>query len=335
MARPEELRLWARVASLYYEHKLKQTEVAKRLGLSQASVSRALRRAEEEGIVRITVSTPSGTYPDLEDAVRERHGLREVIVVDPGHNEREMLRNLGSAAAFYVESTLDRNEVIGISSWSETLLAMTRALHPVSRPSGGRVLQILGGVGNPVGETHASQLTRELAEPLHADVTMLPAPGIVGSRATREVMLADPYVAEAIRMFSEVTLALVGIGAITPSKLLASSGNVFTAEELHQLQEKGAVGDICLRFFDSDGVPVMSDVQDRVISMELEQLRRVRRSVGIAGGARKVEAITGAVRGRWVNVLITDAATAAALAGVGDDMPIHKTDDFPRIGSES
>jgi DNA-binding transcriptional regulator LsrR (DeoR family) len=335
MARQEELRLWARVASLYYEHRLKQTEVAARLGLSQASVSRALRRAEDEGIVRITVSTPAGTFPDLEDAVRDRYGLHEVIVVDPGHSEREMLRNLGSAAAFYVESTLDRNEVIGISSWSETLLAMTRALHPTARPAGSRVLQILGGVGNPVGETHASQLTRQLAEPLHADVTMLPAPGIVGSRATRDVMLADPYVAEAIRRFSEVTLALVGIGAITPSKLLASSGNVFTAGELDQLREKGAVGDICLRFFDTEGVPVTSDVQDRVISMELEQLREVRRSVGIAGGARKLEAIAGAVRGRWVNVLITDAVTAAALAGMGLNAASAEDEDLARVGSES
>lgn len=327
--------MWARVASLYYEHKLKQAEISKRLGLSQATVSRALRRAEEEGIVRITVSTPAGTYPDLEDAIRERYGLHEVVVVDPGHNEREMLRNLGSAAAFYVESTLGRDEVIGISSWSETLLAMTRALHPINRPSGGRVLQILGGVGNPVGETHASQLTRQLAEPLHADITMLPAPGVVGSRATRDVMLADPYVAEAIRLFSEVTLALVGIGALTPSKLLASSGNVFTADELDQLKEKGAVGDICLRFFDADGVPVATDVQDKVISMELDQLRQVKRSVGIAGGKRKLEAITGAVRGRWVNVLITDVVTAAALVGVGDDEWDTEATPATRVGSEN
>jgi DNA-binding transcriptional regulator LsrR (DeoR family) len=134
-------------------------------------------------------------------------------------------------------------------------------------------------------------------------------------------MLADPYVAEAVGRFSEVTLALVGIGAITPSKLLASSGNVFMAEELDQLREKGAVGDICLRFFDADGMPVASDVEDRVISMELEQLRQVHRSVGIAGGARKLEAITGAARGHWINVLITDATTAAAMAGMGENAP--------------
>lgn len=313
MARPEELRLWARVASLYYEHKLKQTDIARQLGLSQASVSRALRHAEEEGIVRISVSNPAGTFPELEDALRSLFGLKEAIVVDAGSTEQDLLRNLGSAAAFYIETTLRRNEVIGISSWSETLLAVTRALHPLGKPSGARVLQILGGVGNPTAEIHAAQLTRELALPLHAETTMLSAPGVVGSPATRKVLLDDAYVAEAVQMFADVTLALVGIGALRPSKLLASSGNVFSASELDELEALGAVGDICLRFFDRDGTPIQSGVKDRVIGIELEQLRTVPRSVGIAGGTRKRTAIAGALRGHWVNVLITDAETAAHL----------------------
>jgi len=313
MARPEELRLWARVASLYYEHRLKQTEIARQLGLSQASVSRSLRHAEEEGIVRISVSRPAGTFPELEDGLRSTYGLKEAIVVDTGLTEQDLLRNLGSAAAFYIETTLMRNEVIGISSWSEALLAATRALHPLGKPCGARVVQILGGVGNPAAEIHASQLTRQLASPLHAETTMLSAPGVVGSAATKKVLLDDPYVSEAVHMFSAVTLALVGIGALTPSRLLASSGNVFSASELDELEALGAVGDICIRFFDRDGRPIESELRDRVVGMDLEQLRAVRRSVGIAGGARKRTAIAGALRGHWINVLITDAETAAHL----------------------
>jgi DNA-binding transcriptional regulator LsrR (DeoR family) len=126
-------------------------------------------------------------------------------------------------------------------------------------------------------------------------------------------MLQDRYVQEAMALFRSVTVALVGIGAVEPSKLLAASGNVFSPGELRSLSVRGAVGDICLRFFDADGVPVVTPLDDRVIAIGLQELRRVDRVVGIAGGKRKTAAIRGALQGGWVNVLITDRGTAERL----------------------
>jgi DNA-binding transcriptional regulator LsrR (DeoR family) len=126
-------------------------------------------------------------------------------------------------------------------------------------------------------------------------------------------MLQDPFIRQALDSFDQITLALVGIGALEPSKLLASSGNVFSEEELEMLRDCKAVGDICLRFFQADGTPVNTSLNDRVISMHLDQLKRVRRSVGIGGGSRKYDAIAGALRGGWINVLITDCFTAKKL----------------------
>ena len=80
MSRREELRLIAKVANLYYIDNLKQTDIANRLDLSQAGVSRLLKRAFDEKIVRISVTTPSGYYPDVEEEIRDQYGLKEVIV---------------------------------------------------------------------------------------------------------------------------------------------------------------------------------------------------------------------------------------------------------------
>jgi DNA-binding transcriptional regulator LsrR (DeoR family) len=203
--------------------------------------------------------------------------------------------------------------VIGISSWSATLLAAVDAMTPITKPIGVQVIQILGGVGLPTAESNAVYIVSRLAMLVQGQSILLPVPAVVSGLDTRQLYLHDPFVCETIDRFDSVTLALLGIGSVEPSDLLASSGNIFSPQELETLRGLGAVGDVCLRFFDAAGAPVKSPLNDRVIGMELKQLRKVKRSVGIAGGQRKVAAIHGAVRGGYINVLITDLSTAQAL----------------------
>jgi DNA-binding transcriptional regulator LsrR (DeoR family) len=281
--------------------------------MSQSTISRLLKRAEQAGIVRITVSVPSGAHPELEEALQERFGLKEAIVIDSIEDDEQIVRDLGPAAAYYVETTLRPQDVVGLSSWSAALLAMVDSMQPSTRGNGVRVVQILGGVGNPSAEVHATHLTRRFANLVGGSATLLPAPGVVGSTEARRVLMKDRFVQEAAQLMNTVTLALVGIGAIEPSRMLAQSGNVFSSQELETLRSQGAVGDICLRFFDSEGVPLVSPLNDRVIGMDLAQLKKAARVVGVAGGSRKMAAIRGALIGRLVNVLLTDRSTAERL----------------------
>jgi DNA-binding transcriptional regulator LsrR (DeoR family) len=313
MARIDELRLMTKIARMYHTQGLRQADICEKLNIHQSTVSRVLKRAEREGIVRTIVSAPSGTHTEMEDALQERFGLVEANVVDSADDEEHIVRDLGAAAAYYIETTLKPDDVIGISCWSAALLAMVDAMRPNQRWKRARVVQILGGVGNPSAEFHATQLTRRLADLIGGTATLLPAPGVVGSVEAKQVLLADPFVKEAMDLFPAVTVALVGIGALEPSKALASSGNVFSPRELGLLAGAGAVGDICLRFFDEAGRPLKSELNERVISIELDQLARARRVVGVAGGRRKTAAIRGALAGRLVNVLITDLKAAERL----------------------
>jgi DNA-binding transcriptional regulator LsrR (DeoR family) len=193
---------------------------------------------------------------------------------------------------------------------------MVDAMHQIPRAMGARVVQILGGASESPAKTHAVYLASQLGTLVRGEVTFLTAPGIVGSKEARGILLNDPYVRGAIELFDEVTLALVGIGVVEPSPLLASSGNIFSPEEQAMLREHGAVGDVLIHFFDSQGQPVNTPLDNRVIGMSLEQLKRVRRSVGVAGGKRKHEAIHGALKGGLVNTLITDRFTAERLVQI-------------------
>ena len=315
MVNTDELRLMTKIARMYYERELRQGEIANIMGLSQSSISRLLNSAKEAGIVRITVNIPYGVNSEIEEQIEQKFGLKDAIVVDCEDDQDEILlqREIGAAAAYYVETIVHNNDVVGISSWSSSLLALVDAMHQVPGRSGIQVVQILGGIGNPSAEVHANRLTGRFASLVNGTAHFLPAPGILATEEALKVLLADQYVREATNLFNRVTIALVGIGDIEPSKLLTLSGNVFSLEEQEELRSKGAVGDILLRFFDEVGKPVKGPLSNRVVSMSLQQLTRANRAIAVAGGPRKFKAILGALRGKWINVLVTDRRTAERL----------------------
>jgi DNA-binding transcriptional regulator LsrR (DeoR family) len=212
-----------------------------------------------------------------------------------------------------METTIREGEIVGISSWSRNLLAMVDALHPTQRGNGGKVIQILGGMGSPEAQVHATSVTQRLAYLLGATAVLLPAPGVVGSSEAKKVLEKDDYVRRVLNLFPKIETALVGIGSMQPSKLLASSGNRFSENEMRQLHALGAVGDICMRFFDAEGRLVATPLHNRVIGIELEALKSAKRVIGVAGGARKEDPIRAALRAKWINVLITDKKTAENL----------------------
>ena len=316
MSRLDEIRLMAKVARMYYDQGIRQQEITERLNIHQSKVSRMLKRAREANIVRISVATPAGFFPDLEDALESRFQLKEAVVVDSDGDEERVVRDLGAAAAYYVETTIKPEMVIGISSWSRSLFSMVDTLHPSTAGAGGKVVQILGGVGNASTQYQAMLLAQRLAGLIGASPVLLQAPGVVGSPEAKAVLVRDAAVEGASKLFSKLDLALVGIGSLEPSHLLASSGNIFSPEERRQLRRAGAVGDICFQFIDKQGGPIDSPLMKRVIGIDLATLKSAPRVVGIAGGESKLTAVRASLKGKWINVLITDKRTAERLISV-------------------
>lgn len=323
MSRADDLRLITRIAHMYYVEERKQTEIAEALRLPQARISRLLKRAIDENIVRITITPPPGVFADLEAQMRGRYGLDQVIIAESVSDEEDaIIAAIGAAAAHFFETTVAEGEVIGLSSWSASLLGMVDTIAPVKRVHASKIVQLLGGVGSPAAQSHAQHMITRMARLTGAKAQFLPAPGIAGSPESRSVLLADPFVAETLSCFPQLTMVLVGIGAMTPSKMLANSGNAFTPHELDELAAHGAVGDISLRFFDAGGTPVVTPFDDRVIGISLEEVKAAKRVVAVAGGARKIAAIHAALTGGYVDVLVTDYLTAERLMASETNRPV-------------
>jgi DNA-binding transcriptional regulator LsrR (DeoR family) len=316
MPRPRsapDLYLLSKVSTLYYLRDQTQQEIADRLRLSRPAVSRLLREAQDQGIVQITISPPRGLHIDLESRLEERFGLGVVRVVpaEPGTSPDLLRRQIGAASAAYFARTVHSGDTIGLA-WGTTLSAMVQAMAPLPT-EGVHVVQTLGGVGPPAAEAYAAEVVRRLAQLLGAAPVLFPVPGIVATTEVRDVLLRDSHVQAALRYFDRLDTVYVGIGGIRTNALLADT-DALPPGTAESLVRAGAVGDIALRFFDAEGAPVRSALDERILGITAEQLHKVPRVVAIAGGAEKVDAIQAALRSKMVDVLITDQQTAEELS---------------------
>ena len=307
MAKQDEQRLLVKIATLYYLEGRKQSDIAQLLSLSQSFISRALTRCQKEGVVKISVVQPSNIFLNLEKGIEERYGIKQAIVV----TDHTIKRAIGSAAAHYLETRLRPKDFIGVSSWSSTIRAMVDEVHAQNLKASG-VIQLLGGVG-PNGNVQATILTQTLAQHLNCEAWLLPSQSIEGSVEEKKRLVASQDVADVIARFDDVDIAIVGIGILEPSQLLKTSGNYYHEDMLQVLADRGAVGDICLHYYDKHGQPVLQDDEDPVIGMALDKIKKCPNVVALAGGKDKVAAIKGAMQGGYIDVLITDFPTARML----------------------
>lgn len=310
-------RLLIKIARFYYQEELTQAQIADRLRLSRQKVQRLLHEAREAGTVQFTIRPIMGIFADLERALEQRFGLREAVVIETSEydDQTNVAREVGAGAADYSMRVVHPHDSIVIS-WGGTMLGMVNALS--AKPQREdiaevAVIQGLGGLVDPNHEAHAADLTRRLAKCLGGSAYLLPAPGVAGTRSARNALYNDPHVAQVLQKARRATLAFMGIGAPRSDSILVQQGTIVKWDELTELTDRGAVGDINLRFFDERGQKVPSDLDDRVIGLTLDEIKQIGHVVGMAGGAAKLRAIRGALEGKLIHALVTDSSTAQRL----------------------
>ena len=326
---PQHLRMMSVAARLYFVQEIRQREVAQRLGVSQARVSRLLRQAHDCGIVCTLLNIPEGLHPDLEEQVEQRYGVSEVHVVEVPAPDDAVPYALGWAAArFFSVGTL-RGATIGFTSWSTTLQELAGALDDTLPRTGvQRVVETVGGLGPPAAQHAAARATQRLSRLLGAEPVYLRTPGIASTPAARESAARDPHVQRALELLSDLDVVFVGVGPSLPPPAPGGDG-LLTPDQLQQVRDLGAAGQIVQRQLDADGRPLPSALDDLVVGITLPQLMQARRRVVVAGGRSKHSAIAAAVRGGWVDVLMTDVQTARHLVAEPGDSPLATSPTRP------
>ena len=297
------------IATRFYLTGQSQIEIARSAGLDASTVSRYLKRARDEGIVRIEIKRPRTLHGDLAlELARDFHLKRAVVVAsEPGPGA---VQAVARAASDYVNSQLLNGMRLGLS-WGRMLSAAIHLLPP-GTVTDLDVSLLHGGVGSAGAGIQGVELARHIASlHPHSHVHYLHAPVLVDSPDIKDAMLRDGSIRAALELAKSRDLALVGIGTLDESAPLIRYGHI-SPKDRKRLLAAGAVGDMCTRFFTPEGQPVRV-LDDRLIAIEWDELKRIPLVVAMAAGLEKRDAILGALRAGCMNVLVTDEATARAV----------------------
>ena len=302
--------LLAQVATWYYEEGLDQEAIGQRINRSRSMVSRLLEEARQAGLVEVRVKYPLKTDADCEWRLCQAFGLRDAVVLaQTPVDHQTLLRRLGDLGARYVQGHLHDDILIGVG-WGTSVHAVVRSM-PFAPVSRGRVVQMIGAVGHGDPMVDGAELARWLAQKLNADYHYISAPLLVESEVVAQALLRERSIAEALDLAARAELAIIGIGTVDPAQSSLLRAGYITDEELGQLLQLGAVGDVMARQLDAQGHLLDVPVNQRVIGLQdICRLRDIPVVMGVAGGVAKAEAILAALRGRYVNVLVTDRNTA-------------------------
>jgi deoxyribonucleoside regulator len=305
----EQAELLAQVAHLYFNEGLDQNAIARRLKVSRSSISRLLAQARREGVVEIRIHYPLPTSEPLATALQERFGLQQALVLHTAElRADDILQRVCLLAAKYLDANLNNGDVLGIS-WGGTLHELVQNFHP-SHSRAVDVVQLVGTLRSSDSEIDGANLARHMAEQLGGQFHNLAAPLIVENAETRRALLQEPAISEVLDLARRAAVVVVGIGGLSESSSAVVRLGLCTQEQLESIKRQQGVGDICAQYFDVSGCLIKGGINERVVGIDLRTLKDLPRVVGLAVGRQKACAILGALRGRLINVLVTDDVTA-------------------------
>jgi DNA-binding transcriptional regulator LsrR (DeoR family) len=294
---------------MYYLEGKIQSEIAETVGVTRSMVSRMLTEARESGIVEIRIHRPLQSEPELATALKERFGLKDALVITTRHRRGDgLIRSLGSAATRILERHLAPNKILGLA-WGTSISATVDAFEPVE-PIPVSVVQLVGAMGARIMEYDGHDLVSRMAEKLGGEAYYLNAPYICDTPEIAESLLNSVGIRETINVGRRSDIALLGIGSTVPEFSSFFLAGYITRLELEDMRQEGAVGDVCGSHFDINGQAACSDFSDRLVSIRRADLLAVPVRLGVAGGEGKADAILGALRGKYVNVLVIDSNAA-------------------------
>ncbi|MGM0214396.1 sugar-binding transcriptional regulator [Enterococcus sp. AZ109] len=313
MSYSDDRRLLIEIASMYYEEGAKQSEVAKKFNISRSLVSKYLSKARKLGLVEIIIHDDlAHPYRLLEEKIVEQYGLQEVICIAP--TGVEMLgKRIGTAAAKYLARILQPGQKVGVSAGTVVHEAAMN-FSPKNQLENVKFIPLVGGLGQEHMALQANVVCELFAKKSDSIAVELHAPITVDSAAAKQVFMEQSFIKRVFDEGKQADVALVGVGGVPAYSTMTKTYLLADSDQMKvELSDRKIAGDICYNFIDQEGKLADCTWNERVLAIDLADLKNIPTRIGVSGGKEKVGGIRAALKAGLINVLITDEETAKAL----------------------
>jgi len=302
-----DYRLMTKAVWYYYIENYTQQSISHLLGVSRSKVISLLERARQAGIIQFSVHQDSSRKTELERELLRRYGLRDAFITPGAGTLTDLNESIAQAAAMYILHRAADNAFINMG-YGDTISRILNHL-AISTQFPLNLVSLSGGINHYLPRTSSNVFSTRLY--------LIPSPLLLSSDAMRDSLRREPDVEKVFRMIPLSSMSVVSIGSMNDKATVVQNG-ILNNNDLTILKMQGAVGDVLCHFLDKNGRVVSNDLEGRLMSTPMDQLRTLDNVIGAAGGPDKAEAILAVLRGGYLDVLITDEDTAQLLLNAPD-----------------
>jgi DNA-binding transcriptional regulator LsrR (DeoR family) len=298
---------------MYYVDELTQRDIADRLQISMATVSRALARAKAQGIVEIRIHEEEAGYGELERRIEADYGLAECVIVPSSARREQIYDDMARALAELLGRLVSSGDYLGVS-WGETLKAIADNL-PETGKTGVDVVPIIGAMGEVETGIYPNAIAASFARKLGGSSYLVNTPALLDTAETSRSIRNDGNFVRVMRAWEKVTTLLIGVSGLSEVDSISKYA-IVPPVELDRLRAAGAVAAMNFTFIDASGSLIETELDDRMIKMDASHMSDARNAIVVAAGARKAQALSAALASGIATVLVTDADAAGALCSI-------------------
>lgn len=304
----EVSRLVSKVLFSHYKDNRSQSDISKSLDLSPAKVNRIIRQAREDGLVEIILNIPHMGAMELEKQLVATTGLSKAVLC-PSYIDHSIgsFTQIAEIAAEFLQDTLRKNDVICISG-GKALASIIEVI----KPAKGMNITVVPATGGVQGRhfTDVNYLASSLAEKLGGRSMQIHAPLFADTQEDQDMLLNMRSTKEVLDMARQADIALAGIGAVSKGDESYFDLRHWAEGEKSLVAKSQCKGEVFAHIYDQAGTGCIEVLNNKLVGLTLEELSNIPVSIGVAAGIDKIAPIASALRGGFLNTLITDEATA-------------------------
>ena len=288
-ANQEKLHRLSWVARQYYLEDQKQSDIARKLGVSRPRVSKMLREARELGIVKISILEEEPQSDQLlERLCSASSTLRGGVLVEDGLDDDDTNQQLSKGAVTLLRQLESRRLGVG---WGHLIGQLVTWLekHPQLDSSVTDIVPLVGNASIPARNYQSNENVRLIAKQLGATPHFLYLPALPESLEEKELLCSTEVYRQVLTQWEQMDTALVNIGDYPSSPDFASLvryGQV--------LQQQHTCGRLLVYYFNEKGTVIPAD-QDFAIQIPLETLKRCPNIIGVCSAHTSAKALRGAL----------------------------------------